>query len=382
MIKVKRNHCEIDTKEITSFFDSYQEEILSVIVEAMKYCDCNKVSVGYSGVYATVDDSIIRVYHNFMLVYENCVDDGFQPGGFTEAFLMNAKAESHEAMERTLMKMVLCSFYFAYIVGTRQVKIKTSIAKFYTLCKCTIKGVKITIKRFDEIGQELFLVQQKGEKVSILCNYQQKTMYSLPSADFPMVNKNKIEYFHPGNTENLDDQGELDALLADAKKDLGKCYSNAASVVELLHTNGYDEIHQVEFYSGWLLSHNSKDLSHHAWVVIDGKHVIDMTATRNGKLENYLDAIEHGLHLPMSREILAEWFYKQATDGTAFSKYHYYGKVETRFYVGTKCTVTEARDAFRLLLNRKKGIKGYENNNKEVGTNKLQAIYDRIKSSN
>lgn len=374
MIKINPVHYDIICKNLLEYFNENQKEIFSAINQALSYCGKERVSVGYAGIYMTVNDGIIRIYHNEMLVYENDIADGFEPSSFTEAFLKNTNMERLEEMERSILKIGFASIYLAYSIENNNLKAKRQKGTFYINYK--LKGSEITLRKY-EAGTNLFVIRETAGKISFMRNYKTKDCYTFPSALYQMPNKGKMSCFHPGNMEELDDGGRLDKALDGVPLELGKCYSNAEKIIGALHNDGYEKEHTVEYYGGWILQANGDKLIHHAWVVIDGKSIIDASIKKCGKFHSYLETIERGIYMPFSRDLLADWIRQEEEEKASFSKYHFYGKIDTCIYVGTQCTSEEARKSFRSTMQRNPDMPGYDNIDKQTAQNKLQEIYYR-----
>lgn len=372
MIKIKPIYYEIQAEGLIDFFEQNKKDILLLSEEAIRFCSEKEISVSHDVMYSYIEDWTIRIYSNMMLVYINDLKDGFTPVSFTEAFLKSSNVGDSDSLERSVMMMILSCFYIAYMVETGKKKTKRQQGTFYTIYK--LKDARCTAKRYEQ-GTDLFCVHENHGKVSVLCNHLKRDSFSIPNSVYTMPNKNAVRAFYPANTKDLDDGGELDHILSSIPQQVGKCYLNCENIIKAVKEAGYDKKHTVEYYGGWIYYCDSDKLTHHAWVVVDGDSVIDMTIKKAGKFVEYMEQIENGIYQPFSREILAQWTHDEATEGARFSKYHYYGNTGKSVYIGVKCTAEEAKESFRNILMRNSNIPGYQNTKNGAYENAFQKLY-------
>ena len=191
-----------------------------------------------------------------------------------------------------------------------------------------------------------------------------------------MPNRNPIRVFRAENTKDVEDINELNQLLTDIPESIGKCYSTCSAIMKKAEESGYAKRHKVEYYAGWTFLIYADKIVHHAWIVIDDIHVIDMTMKKSGEMKEFLDSSEKGIYKPFSRELLAEWTHKEIEEHAAYSKYHFCGKAEDCIYIGTKCTEEEAKESFRTMLT-KGNLPGYKYTSKDQYENKFQTLYQK-----
>jgi hypothetical protein len=103
---------------------------------------------------------------------------------------------------------------------------------------------------------------------------------------FPLASRKDGRLFLEPITEEYDN-GEFWRLVDEICVKLdgfesGFCYKNSEYVYELGVAMGLD----VEYYVGWLFMAPHTLPVHHAWVVVDGKHLIDVSV--NVKVQNYI----------------------------------------------------------------------------------------------
>lgn len=101
---------------------------------------------------------------------------------------------------------------------------------------------------------------------------------------YPLSNPKKKKVFEEGWGEELPEDDGFAALVRVIHErtpfDFGHCYSNADKVVTNGWGNGWRG-HRLIPYAGWIAFDNDPDYwIHHAWAVLDDKHLIDMGCCR------------------------------------------------------------------------------------------------------
>jgi hypothetical protein len=90
---------------------------------------------------------------------------------------------------------------------------------------------------------------------------------------YPLSNPKKARLFANYNTESYALQAELKTFIDTYPNFMtGRCYTNSTVLTEYGKSLGY----KIEFYSGWLSSSGYPPI-HHAWCVLDKKHLIDVS---------------------------------------------------------------------------------------------------------
>lgn len=96
------------------------------------------------------------------------------------------------------------------------------------------------------------------------------TTVKIPSALWPL--NGSCEAFHCDNGVPISDEDVIRIVDAVPYK-IGKCYSNAEAAAKALRAAGYD----ARTYVGWMFPNPREYPMHHAWVVLDGNSVIDLS---------------------------------------------------------------------------------------------------------
>lgn len=371
MVEICPIHYKIEMNELLSFYKQNSKKIHLALEEALKKCQKEHISVEYKNLYSYVEDGTLKIYSNNVLVYVNDISESFEPVSFTPAFLAMSRIADTDAMERSILEVITTSFVLASLAEKKELHCKRKHGTFYEIYE--LKDAPVIIKRY-ECGTNPFTVREKWGKVSFVCNHILRQSFSLPSDQYQMPNRNPVNVFYRENTTDVEDINELNQLLSDIPESMGKCYSTCSAIAKKAEESGYTKRHKVEYYAGWMHFIYTDKLVHHAWIVIDGIHVIDMTIKKSGKMRAFMDCSERGIHKPFSRELLAKWTHEEIEEHAAYSKYHFCGKAEECIYIGTKCTEEEAKMSFRNLLN-KGNLPGYKSVSGNGYENKLQTIY-------
>lgn len=373
MIEICPIHYKIKIDELLTFYEQNSKKIHLTLEEALKNCQQKHISIEYKNLYSFIKDHEVRIYSNNMLIYVNDISEGFEPASFTPAFLGASQVKDIDAMERSILEVITTGFVLAFLAENKKMSYKKRHGTFYEIYE--LKDAPITMKRY-ECGTDLFTVREKWGKVSFVCNHILRKSFSLPSNQYQMPNRNPIRVFRAENTKDVEDINELNQLLTDIPESIGKCYSTCSAIMKKAEESGYAKRHKVEYYAGWTFLIYADKIVHHAWIVIDDIHVIDMTMKKSGEMKEFLDSSEKGIYKPFSRELLAEWTHKEIEEHAAYSKYHFCGKAEDCIYIGTKCTEEEAKESFRTMLT-KGNLPGYKYTSKDQYENKFQTLYQK-----
>lgn len=371
MIKICPIHYQIECNILHSFYQQNSKQVHLQMEQALEYCMEKQISVFYNSFFSYLEDGMLYIYSHQTLVYQNDISEFFAPVSFTPAFLAMSDGMVAEELERTLLQVISTSFVLVYLTETRQHKYKKKKGTFYSIYE--MKDAPISMKRY-ECGTDLFHVKEGDNKVSFVCNYTKRVHFSLPNETFIMPNRNPIKVFYEKNTVDVEDEKKLDVMLGAVPESLGKCYSTCDAILQAAQ-NEYAREHRVEFYAGWMYYIYADKLTHHAWIVLDDKHVIDMTIKKAGKMIEYIEKSQRGEYMKFSRELLAQWIHDEIKEHAPFSKYHFCGKTEPCIYIGTPCTKEEAITSFRNAMN--KGLPGYANMKNGGYENELQRLYNQ-----
>jgi len=371
MIKICPIHYQIDCNILYDFYKQNSKQVHLQMEQAFKYCLENQISVLYNNFFSYMENGVIYIYSHQTLVYQNDISDTFVPVSFTPAFLAMSNMHDTEELERTLLKVISTSFVLAYLTDTRQHKCKKKHGTFYNIYE--MKDAPISMKRY-ECGTDLFYVKEGHNKVSFVCNYVKRVQFSLPNETFIMPNHNPVKVFYEKNTMDIEDVRELNEMLHSVPESLGKCYSTCEAILQAAQ-KGYAKEHKVEYYAGWMYYIHAYKLTHHAWIVMDDKHIIDMTIKKSGKMIEFMNKSQNGEYMEFSRELLAQWMHDEIEENAPFSKYHFCGKTAECIYIGTQCTKDEAVTSFHNAMS--KGLPGYANTPNGGYENKLQKLYNQ-----
>lgn len=279
-----------------------------------------------------------------------------------------------EDIDKLLIEVV---FAIKYTLNLNKIKntknVKTINGKFYD--KLKVKNSKVEVLAYNETLESNYSVISSKDKVEFIDNRPNKTIMTIPTKLYPLPNSNTIKVFTSENTEQLGDDS-ISVLLTNKVFKPGFCYTNADEIIDILKSNNISN--KVEFYSGWLYSINN--MIHHAWVVIDDKHIIDTSiAVEDKYYDKIINNFEKGEDVIVNREEIANETIELTNSAKPFKEKYCYGKVlRDNIYVGVKTNSTEARVSFNELLKREPNHPNYKNIT-PTGSNKtLDLIYKKI----
>src|SRR5699024_7279124 len=94
----------------------------------------------------------------------------------------------------------------------------------------------------------------------------------IPSHQYPLNDKLKV--FTRDNTEPCKDE-QIKVIFDSVKYEIGKCYGNTRRLLDALEANEIPKS-RYKSYVGWLFIGDTMPV-HHAYTVIDGKHLLDFS---------------------------------------------------------------------------------------------------------
>lgn len=249
-------------------------------------------------------------------------------------------------------------------------KVKIITGKFNN--KLKFKNLKTDILIYPETNDEdFYLIKESFNKIDLILNNHSKLIKTIPSREYPMPNSNKIKVFTSKNTEDID-IANIDNILENNNFQMGFCYTNTDKICELL--TPLKESHSIEFYSGWLLTLGK--MVHHAWVVVDGKHIIDTSVFKKEEVKQKVIAdAELGIPHPINKNIIAKETVKLMSEEIPFTEKYQCGKIiNNNIYIGVKSNSTEARISFNELMDKIPTHKDYNNINPDGSNETLNLI--------
>ncbi len=166
--------------------------------------------------------------------------------------------------------------------------------------------------------------------------------YEVGTRMFPVADIDDVRIYDLSNTEPFSNE-ELSRIIDINEFEIGHCYTNAEKIRLICEKL---EI-PVEYFSGWLFVPNQENPLHHAWAVIDKKHLIDMGfSERDIKFQKKIQGD------PRWRERFAEETARRRAT-IRRSKDCVMGKVpEGMKYVGSPDEINSAKKIFRDLIKR------------------------------
>lgn len=366
-------------KEIDLFNLSIQDLLKSklsetTVSEIMSYLEQESISFEYKKFYVQIADGKISYYWDGTLAYQNNTH-------LSSAIVTNyiKKKFAEDKLSELICGIdneIITALYLIYGHEKSAFNEKQFNSIFSTVYKIKKMPLSPELHYYNNTTMPYVIKKQTKDKIHILLNTMYRINYTIPSTQYPMPEKGNLRYFYKENSPILNDNGELDIILKGHHGELGKCFKNTADAIDILTSSGYNKIHKVEYFAGWLFSNLSKPVFH-AWVVVDEESVIDINIFNEVTNNILYDEIISGEKV-LDREKLA-YKIKQinADHSSLYSQYYNYGDCGNYLYVGLPTTREKAADLMKQIINDPK-IKDYDNVNKTTGENKLQEIYKSL----
>ena len=275
---------------------------------------------------------------------------------------------------------VAMSFIYKFKNIKNNRKIKTIKSNFYE--KIKIKGSNIEILKYPETDNQNYIVENNDNKITFLTNDYKKKVLTVPSKLYPMPNNNKIMVYDKSNTDDLE-SGDISDVLSDITFKPGYCYQNADNIIRKIKESKLD--YKLDFYSGWM--YNAEHMTHHAWVVINDKHVLDVGFPRaiNDYYNRVIKGLEKGEEVESvsSQDAVRERFSNMTIESLKsnkpFKEKYGYGKIiNDVLYIGVKTNSIEARSSFNELIKNYPDHPDYTNIYSNGSNKTLDLIYKKM----
>lgn len=189
---------------------------------------------------------------------------------------------------------------------------------------------------------------------------------AIPSKMYPITNKADMKFFCAFNTEELDDKKVLD-IYNKVEGKMGHCYTNTLSFYLNLLNNGVDN---VVPYVGWLSVGGGHPI-HHAWLVINDKHLFDLSGDKI-MLDYVLNKSQEPITATELKEGMAD-LHLSLKDIPNTERYTTGKCMVTHFYIGSPCYPTDGIQIFNQLMADFPKHPSYSNVDSE-GRNELHRI--------
>lgn len=241
--------------------------------------------------------------------------------------------------------------------------------------RITDSTIMVESKLYKEIDEH-YSYKATTVNAKIIDNTLLKKEVVIPSKLYPLPNSSKLSVFAENNTEDLNDK-ELNALLTGKLFKPGHCYFNTDEIIKLIKDSKLD--YKIDYYAGWMLF--AGHLTHHAWVVLNDKHIIDSSILKKQtelKKEHILS--EYGLVNTITHEEISTRLAEMVKEDVSFKEKYVFGKVLSEYiYIGVKSNPTEARISFNTLLDNEPLHPDYLNIDRTTGYNKtLKMIHSQL----
>lgn len=289
---VKKTDIEyvVSIQTASSYFDGHMQEILTTADRAKDFCSKKGISVNVNGFYAYWEGQALKAYRNHVKIYENDMSEGFSPVAFTENIMgkLDSKtgSEDHEKTEdkmqeqkeRALLKMLLTGFYFAYKAESGAFN-GSGKGMFFSRY---IPDKAVSLDRFS-CGQADFVIKDDREAYYILCNNEEKWMYSFKKTGKLSLAK-YVHILTDKNTKDLEDKEEAASIFAEFIRmtgvfDCTKKINSRVNLLQVIYTalveSGYCKKHQVVPCVGYVLHTLTQKAHKCAVLLVDGVSVIN-----------------------------------------------------------------------------------------------------------
>lgn len=193
-------------------------------------------------------------------------------------------------------------------------------------------------------------VKLKEDKVIVKVYEADKFIESviIPTVHYPL--NAELEVFNCRNTMKIIDKDIL-SIIDSVKYMVGRCYTYSESVCIALREKGFDAVQ----YVGWLF-YGYGFPTHHSWVVLDGKHIIDLSD--DDYLLNYnlqerkIDF--HSMSKEQQYDVMIDFHKWQENTKMPNSQRccHIGEAYPTKLYVGSKCGRYQGANIFNELTKR------------------------------
>jgi len=321
----------------------------------------------------------VKIYLRTALLF---IIDGVNEVSPTEYFLNTyadiTGTDKGKSLKQYLTYTALFSILLVYCLERRTFRTKSEQRRWFKQYKIKNNGIEIEARKYNT-GDAQFLVDIKpdGNKATYLDCTIDKNIKSIPDHYYPLPNPGKISAFYNENTEELPDD-EVNGLLQDVPFKMSRCYNNSEAMLNALQVGGYAARHSVQYYCGWVYVCYGSAISHHAWIVIDGKHVLDMSYFQDDFSIQALNTNLQGKYISFDRETYAKWIHAHVTGGKPFRGKCAYGYVENRIYAGVPSTPGQAKKAYSEIITEIPDHPEYKNIDFSNGNtdNELTKIYN------
>lgn len=167
----------------------------------------------------------------------------------------------------------------------------------------------------------------------------------IPTSYYPL--NEKYEVFTKNNTEIVSDDKIL-GIFDEVKYKIGFCYSNSKQLYQKLVAQAID----AKVYCGWLFVGAAEYPVHHCWVVVNGKHLLDLgddfTVMLSGQnAENFKNA-----SIAETRRLTADFARASKNVPNRVRCAPVGTPTPFLLYVGCECDAERGREIYNQLLKR------------------------------
>lgn len=265
--------------------------------------------------------------------------------------------------------ITILALVFMDIVNDRNIKKKEIKSTGYI--KVKVPSYKLEYRAYEE-SDKPYNIYKNASEITVTVPKQDE-IYKFPSAMYPFTDNN-IRIFTEDNTDHILDNGELSLLLSDFREMPGKCFDTSKKLYDFLIKSGYTQNHKVEYMCGWIILANcGAGIAYHAFLLIDGKHIIDCNVPSYRILDEAINNVKQGKEKMyyLSRNDIVNMEKNIIKANKSFMDIYGTGKAyKNAVYIASEGTKEASEDIMDSLIGR------YPNHPAFVGMKKNKGKYE------
>lgn len=250
--------------------------------------------------------------------------------------------------EQTAMYSFLLSYGLAFVAAIFDESAKKKEIKSSGYTKTRISKYELEYRTY-EVNSNYDVIKKDAGFTVILP--EKGNIYTLPSKAYHLPNEAALLYSssNTADIEDIEDIEELNAIMKDVVLAPGNAIEAADIILNKLIESGYADKHICEYKYGWMFWSKGKAPYWHAFVLIDGKHILDSHLPAFRINEKYIKKCAMGEinSMPADTAISLE-IENICTSRDNFTNKYGSGRVsEDCFYIASSGTKEQAKRANR-----------------------------------
>ena len=374
------NFKKLNPNKVSEYIINNNEVDSDNINPAINYLSEKNISILYDNFYFTYTDGLINA------LKVNSFGDKYLLAKFNNEEAIKSDLYNDDVKKRNLsedneremfnyiraMGETLSMFIYVFLNKTDFENNKRSnstykVIKGYNYYQVKMKKLDVEMKIYEKV-EGYYSYREEDNKIKLTLSNLYQDEKVIPSKLYPLPHDN-YKVFTSDNTCDLEDD-KVNELLSNVDFKIGRCYTNSDLILDILRKNNI----KAKYYSGWILKLNK--MIHHAWIVINNKHLIDVGIPQKEFEFLKEKPSEHGL---MPKISFIDELAKIMAENIPFKEKYCYGKVrEDLIYIGSPSNSYEARASYNKLMEDIPDHPDYQNIDKK-GVNKTQrALYKKV----